>query len=295
MAKQYTVHNITQTEQLAQHYGNDHLTHALENEHIITLPKLGFTIHDTEKTFFDPQILAGNRKNISYDIARQRLAGDNLQESERSHLMAMLHRYALFASNLVQNAFSHYASHIEVGRTSFRPAAIDERVQLSKNKDDRLLHIDAFPSSPTQGKRILRVFTNVDLQSRAREWRIGDESFEALVRRFVAPLEPAPELLLNCLDWLGITKSKRSLYDDLMLKFHKALKFNERFQQTDEQQYLHFWPGTTWVVMTDQVTHAAMKGQFCLEQTFYLPAEKQLNPERSPLKILESLKQRCLA
>ena len=44
-------------------------------------------------------------------------------------------------------------------RTSFRPGAIETRA-LSPRKDDKRLHVDAFPSSPVQGRRIFRVFTN---------------------------------------------------------------------------------------------------------------------------------------
>jgi hypothetical protein len=40
---------------------------------------------------------------------------------------------------------------------------------------------------------------------------------------------------------------------------------------------------------TDQTMHAAMSGQFCLEQTFHLPVEALSYPERSPLRVLERM------
>jgi hypothetical protein len=45
---------------------------------------------------------------------------------------------------------------------------------------------------------------------------------------------------------------------------------------------------------TDQAMHAALSGQFCLEQTFHLPIEALSHPERSPLKVLERMAGRPL-
>jgi hypothetical protein len=42
------------------------------------------------------------------------------------------------------------------------------------------------------------------------------------------------------------------------------------------------------------VSHAAMAGQYQLEQTFLLPVDAMLDGERSPLRVLERLKERAL-
>jgi len=42
------------------------------------------------------------------------------------------------------------------------------------------------------------------------------------------------------------------------------------------------------------VSHAATQGQYQLEQTFMLPVEAMLEPERSPLRVLERIKGRAL-
>ncbi|MHA0111145.1 Kdo hydroxylase family protein [Klebsiella pneumoniae] len=47
-------------------------------------------------------------------------------------------------------------------------------------------------------------------------------------------------------------------------------------------------------MFTDQVSHAALAGQFCLEQTFLLPVTAQQFPEKSPLRILEQQFQKPL-
>jgi hypothetical protein len=52
--------------------------------------------------------------------------------------------------------------------------------------------------------------------------------------------------------------------------------------------------GSTWLAFTDQVSHAATAGQHQLEQTFLVPVEAMLEPDRAPLRILERLKARRL-
>ena len=55
-----------------------------------------------------------------------------------------------------------------------------------------------------------------------------------------------------------------------------------------------FPPGTSWLVYTDQVLHAALGGEFALEQTFHLDVDQMVQPERAPIKVLERLSGRSL-
>jgi hypothetical protein len=48
------------------------------------------------------------------------------------------------------------------------------------------------------------------------------------------------------------------------------------------------------MAFTDQVSHAAMAGQYQLEQTFLLPVDAMRAPEGSPLRVLERLMGRRL-
>src|SRR5262249_3391489 len=88
---------------------------------------------------------------------------------------------------------------------------------------------------------------------------------------------------------LRITKSYRTLYDHYMLHIHDKMKADENYQCNADQQELRFPPGCTWIVQTDQVSHAAMAGQFLLEQTFNLPINAMQEETKSPLRILERL------
>ena len=68
------------------------------------------------------------------------------------------------------------------------------------------------------------------------------------------------------------------------------MKQDTRFQQETEQETFEFPAGSTWVAFTDQVSHAAMAGQYRLEQTFLLPVPAMIDSARSPLRVLERIK-----
>jgi hypothetical protein len=204
----------------------------------------------------------------------------------------MVDRFARDASGLVAAILPRYAPHLKRARTSYRPHAASGR-PVSWRKDDTRLHVDAFPSRPNHGERILRVFSNVNPHGEDRVWRIG-EPFEAMASRFMggirAPLYGESALLHR----LRVTKTPRTHYDHLMLRLHDAVKADLSYQRECPQQEVRFAPGTTWVCFSDQVMHAAMSGQYMLEQTIELPLAALYAPELSPLAVLERLAGRAL-
>ena len=80
-----------------------------------------------------------------------------------------------------------------------------------------------------------------------------------------------------------------------MLQLHDLMKADTEYQAAAPQTSFEFPAGSTWMAFTDQVSHAAMAGQFQLEQTFLLPIDAMLDPQRSPLRVLERLIGRPLA
>jgi hypothetical protein len=161
-------------------------------------------------------------------------------------------------------------------------------------KDDSRLHVDAFVSRPNQGLRILRVFSNVNPHAKPRVWEVG-EPFDAVVERFhgrVPPQWPGSAWLL---ERLHLTKGRRSEYDHIMLALHNRMKRDGDYQSAAPRLRAEFPAGSTWVCFSDCVSHAALSGQFLLEQTFYLPVAAMQDESRSPLRILERIYQRKLA
>lgn len=94
---------------------------------------------------------------------------------------------------------------------------------------------------------------------------------------------------------LRVTKSKRSDYDHIMLSMHDAMKLDSAYQARASHLTFGFPPGSTWVCFSDQAAHAALSGQFMMEQTLHLPVAAQYFPERAPLRVLERQAGRALA
>ncbi|HEY3700112.1 MAG TPA: Kdo hydroxylase family protein [Spongiibacteraceae bacterium] len=266
------------------------LIYALENGMILYLSQLGFRLTETERKFLSPHWLTGSRKNIS--LASDRVRGAQGTAAELEQLRAMMQRFSQQANQLALALFPQYAPYIKSARTSFRPAAAVQRAS-SWRQDDSRLHVDAFPSRPNRGERILRVFSNINPCGEARVWRVG-EPFEQAAKYFLPrigrPLPGSAQLLAA----LGITKGKRSEYDYLMLRLHDALKADSNYQQHAPQQTVAFAAGSTWICFSDQVLHAAMSGQHMLEQTLHLSIDTQYRSELSPLKTLERMRGRAL-
>jgi hypothetical protein len=79
-----------------------------------------------------------------------------------------------------------------------------------------------------------------------------------------------------------------------MLQLHDRMKADAGFQRDSVQETVEFPAGSTWVAFTDSVSHAAMSGQYQLEQTFLVPVVAMEDERRSPLRILEGMMGRRL-
>lgn len=267
-------------------------TRALEAGKVLLFPQLRFPIEDAERSLLTP-IAAGRAKNVSLDPASGRVRGSDADAAELKLLQAMMARFATLSMGLLRSVLPRYVAALQPARTSYRPVEVAGR-PTSWRKDDTRLHVDSFPSSPVQGRRILRVFSNVHPQGVTRKWRLG-EPFEQLAQRYVPSIpEPLPgsSFVLNA---LGVTKSRRSAYDHFMLRLHDEMKADVDYQSKAVRESFEFRSGVTWIVYTDQVSHAAMGGQYALEQTFLLPVEAMLDPAQSPLRVLERLRGHALA
>ena len=263
----------------------------LERGDVIFLPEIGFTVLPVELDLFSPRIV-GSLKNVSFDPASGRIGGTSAAGDDRRTLAKMLARFSDQAAALVDRLLPAYRGRVARGRTSFRPVEIAGRT-ISWRKDDTRLHVDAFPATPVHGRRILRVFTNVNPEGRPRTWRIG-EPFDAIAERFGSALRAPLPGYASVLQWLHVTKSRRTPYDTMMLQVHDRMKRDDAYQQQCAQLTVDFPARSTWMAFTDQVSHAAMSGQYQLEQTFLLPVASMQEPDRAPLRILERIKGRRL-
>lgn len=271
--------------------GTDAWREGLEAGKLLYFPNLAFEVLARERMLLRPDIRDPDARNISLNVDGS-LKGAVGDAATQQMLAAMIGRFRSQAHGLIGSLLPFYVPALRLAPTSYRPTAVETR-QQSWRADDRRMHVDAFPSRPNYGERILRVFTNINPDGVSRVWRVG-EPFEDVARRFLPKLKPYVRWQAAALEKLRVTKSFRSEYDHLMLQLHDCMKQDIDYQQHSPQQTVSFPSGSVWVYFSDQATHAVMSGQYMLEQTLHVPAQHAYDPSASPLAILTRLMERPL-
>lgn len=267
-------------------HGNPAWIAALEAGKVLYFPNFGqhgFAPQKEELALFREDIRDPKTRNISLSSAGD-LKGVVGDDGTRALMAGMIGRFRAEAEGLLANLVPRYGEHLRRGATSFRPAVVQNRVQ-SWRADDRRMHVDAFPSRPNYGERLLRVFTNVNQDGEPRVWRVG-EPFEDVARRFLPTVKPYSAWQAKMLNLLHVTKSLRSEYDHIMLQLHDAMKSDLDYQKNAPQVTFGFPPGCAWVCFSDQTSHAVMAGQYMMEHTLQLSPMHQYDKDASPLAIL---------
>lgn len=274
----------------------------LEEGQILFFENIPFDLPKADQEFLLSQRQTDSRyhKNVSYRPYNNVLRGASADSAaERDRMREIVKNYSERVTRFLSEFLAPYAAHWSLDFASFRPLEEKGR-DLSLHKRNDLLHVDAFPSRPTKGGRILRIFTNINPDT-ARIWNVGepfdivaenlaidaglnqiaaqaDSSFQNLFRRTLKTARKA-----------GIPVADRSPYDKFMLRFHDYLKENRQFQTDAPKTRLEFPPQSTWIVYTDGVPHAALSGQFALEQTYIIPLDALVCENKAPIRILENL------
>ncbi len=273
----------------------------LEGGNVLYFPNTPFPLPDESQQFLRGLDFSGGslHKNIAYRPAGDRVTGVDRNAAINERLRAIMRDYSRTAVQFVTELLPQYAASWKLDYASFRPLEEDGR-NLPLNKRNDLLHTDAFPSRPTNGDLILRVFTNIH-SSKTRNWVTSDPfpvlapkyARDAGLDRIVSHATTAHGRLLHqssrFLKGLGLPVVPRSPYDQFMLQFHDYLKRNADFQANCPKYPFHFPPGSTWLTFTDVLPHAVYSGQHALEQTFLIARASLARPENAPVSILERL------
>jgi 3-deoxy-D-manno-oct-2-ulosonic acid (Kdo) hydroxylase len=239
-------------------------------------------------------------KNIAYKPNADRISGVAKLESDAvERLHSILRSYSRRTTDFAAKVLPRYAQRWKSDYASLRPVEEQGRELPLKKRND-LLHTDAFPTRPTNGDLILRIFTNVN-PAKSRVW-ITSDPFEKLAQRYAlsAGLKDVarPDPLFGvrrALHSIGLPVIARPPYDRFMLGFHDYLKMNEEYQRDCPKYRFEFPPGATWMVFTDVVPHSVESGQFAMEQTMIVAHDSLAQPSRAPIAILEKLAGRSLA
>lgn len=269
----------------------------LEASNVLLFPEIPFDLPPADIEFLLSQtdIKDAERKNIKLGGSGN-LSG--VQQSESAErLQDVMRNYSREVTQFLSRVLAPYSADWKLHEATFRPEQEKGR-DLKTLKRNDLLHTDAFKRHPTFGGRIMRCFTNINPHA-PRVWNTTD-AFPVLAEKYAqqAGLQkaaPTPIDKIGTLEKLRGKKSEqRSAYDSFMLSFHDFLKLNEDYQQRYPKEQLEFPPNATWICFTDSVPHAAVSGQFALEQTLIIPLRAMVSPERAPVRVLEKLAGRAL-
>jgi 3-deoxy-D-manno-oct-2-ulosonic acid (Kdo) hydroxylase len=280
----------------------------LEQGSILCFQQVPFELPEADREFLISQRQSGSRfhKNISYRSRKDVLRGLSAENSDDfARLRRIMREYSAQVTTFVRKFLAPYSQGLQLDFASFRPQEEEGR-DLPLHKRNDLLHVDAFPTRPTRGARILRVFTNIN-PAQSRVWLTG-ESFHHLAPKYApqaglsefaaaggSAFEALRSRVVRGLSAIGLPVPHRSAYDRFMLHFHDWLKENSELQNRPGHIRSEFPSGCTWLVFTDGVPHAALSGRFALEHTYIVPRSALVAPEFAPVSVLEELCGRKLA
>src|SRR5262249_45261035 len=219
----------------------------LESGQVLFFRAVPFNFPADNRQFLLSQKQTGSRfhKNISYRPATDVLKGMDADSEDRERLHRVMRCFSREVTGFIAKFLAPYAGQIKLDFASFRPLEEQGR-NLPLHKRNDLLHVDAFPTRPTQGGRILRVFVNIN-PSVSRVWNIG-EPFHTFAPRLVrdrkvkAPARGAGTALAGLAARFGLPLRPRSRYDEFMLYLHDWLKEDSEFQKDSPKREVSFPP-----------------------------------------------------
>jgi len=238
------------------------------------------------------------RKNVSYYPEADKLTGLRAPREVRARTRAILRAHSARVRAFLERAMPEFTRGWQPGTSSFRPLEEEGR-NLSAHASNELVHVDAGAYGATHGDRILRFFVNVN-PARERVW-VTKGTFAELYRKHArdagiehAQVAPATAeralaaVLRACtraVPMLRVIDS--SPYDRTMRRFHNWMKDTPSFQQSgDGLRQISFAPLQAWMVLTDAVSHACIRGQHALVDTFVVPLSNCRRAEEAPYFIL---------
>lgn len=209
-----------------------------------------------------------------------------LMPHDAERLANLLREFSRTATGWLANELPEYAGQWHCDRATLRPEEEATRLMRLNARND-LLHVDCFPDRPAAGRRLLRLFVNLN-PDEPRVWNTS-VVFRTLLDRvrvpsltedeWCQPLNGLQRLLQR--DWSG-----RPAYDSFFLRLQQSLRTDDEFQERSPKRLWSFAPGSAWLLFADGLSHAVLRGQFALEHSYFVPAGALVCRETSPLRQL---------
>ena len=271
----------------------DSLAERLERGELVYFPICPFALpRDGDRDFLLAQQLRDiSESAIRFDPTGGKLKGYRFTTAEDAERLAGLSRsFSATATGWLANVLPEYAGKWTRDRATFRTEEEATRSLRHSSRND-LLHIDNFPTRPTSGQRLLRLYANVN-PTEERVW-ITSEKFDALLARYqarhrlpVRTIEEWREPVRGLQRFVQGDWSIKPNYDSFMQKLQQFLRADEEFQDRAPRHFWHFPPGSAWLLFADGLSHAVLRGQFALEHSYFVPENAWVQPEFAPLSQL---------
>ena len=150
---------------------------------VLFFPRTPFSLSEDSEHFLRDLNFSGGaiHKNIAYKTQSDKISGIDPGATEAKRLLEVMRAYSKNVVRFVGELLPQYARCWKLDYASFRPLEEENR-NLPTNKRNDLIHTDAFPSRPTNGDLIMRVFTNIH-PTKTRNW-ITTDPFEHVARQY---------------------------------------------------------------------------------------------------------------
>ena len=257
------------------------LAERLERGELLSLPSCPFPlpVGEDRTTLLSQRLEEPRTLLLGYDPQRHRAYGfARHSENQATRLADLFASCAAQALRWLAQTFPGYADAVELSLVAFHPEEEATRKLRTLDRND-LLHVDASPAQPTHGRRQLRLFVNLH-PTDPRVWQTS-LSFAELLERHSNEIG-WPPLRHGWRRLLRPDPAPASSFDEFMQGMHDYLKRNERFQEAARKKCWQFPPGACWLVFTDGIAHAELRGRCVLEFAFLIAEHGLVCPSISP-------------
>ncbi|MFO0865690.1 MAG: Kdo hydroxylase family protein [Gemmataceae bacterium] len=257
------------------------LEERLERGDIVPLQPCPFPLPSESDREFLRSLKVRGSKNINFNPTTSAVSGfRQLSDDQPTQLQRILGDFSSAACEALRAALRYT---LKPDRATFRPEEeATRRLRITARND--LLHIDAFSTRPSSGWRILRLFVNLH-PTDLRVWATS-EPFAKLLEEFglQAGLPESEKLtwMERVLNLFQKSEKATTPYDQFMVRFQRFLKRNADFQEHARRTFWHFRPGDAWLVMSDGIAYAEIRGRYALEHSFFVSPETLALPDLAP-------------
>ena len=270
-------------------HGESSLSRRLESGELVDFTQSPFPLPSPEDQVFLRQQTLAHRSTaaIEWHTADRQLIGHRVQSSlESERLGLILDQFTQSLTAWLSAIVPAYTADWTPSPTLFHPEEEAIRSLGFQHRKD-LLHLEQPSHEYSHGRRLLRVMVNLHPEE-SRVWTTA-ETFPELLERYLVEHRISDRTIEQWSQpngwprlWTSDRKSE-SPFDRFSRKLDHFLKTDDAFQDKARRRFWHFAPESAWVLFADGLSHAELRGQFALEQTFLIPLESLHAPELSPI------------